>query len=236
MKIFTNKKTWQKLMILLLIIILFQFVFVKPVQAGVFSVALEPITGLFARLGDGIMEIMQRTFLNMDSSGAWIEEKNNFWPTLIIAVVAIALTVLTVASAVASGGMSLTIFLAVAGSVIKIAGGAAIAFFAVNTLHVGSSGYYLPEYQLTPQAIFKNDILAFDVNFFNPKEPKEKKEEGARTEEIPYGSDFYDNMLNVVAKELSQDEYDNFKEKYHVGSTFANYTDEHKNATMHERR
>ena len=29
-------------------------------------------------------------------------------------------------------------------------------------------GFYLPEYQLTPQAIFENKILAFDVNFFNP--------------------------------------------------------------------
>ena len=43
------------------------------------------------------------------------------------------------------------------------------------------SGFYLPEFELTPQAIFQNEILAFDVNFFNPKSDKitknpEKKE------------------------------------------------------------
>ena len=27
----------------------------------------------------------------------------------------------------------------------------------------------MPEYKLNPQTIFKNEILAFDVNFFNPK-------------------------------------------------------------------
>ena len=36
------------------------------------------------------------------------------------------------------------------------------------------NGYYLPEYELTPQSIFKNEILAFDVNFFNPRADKIK--------------------------------------------------------------
>ena len=52
MKIFRNKKIWRNLIIIFLLIMVFQFVFVKPVQASVLSVALDPITGLFARIGD----------------------------------------------------------------------------------------------------------------------------------------------------------------------------------------
>ena len=52
MRFFQNKKIKRNLIIIFLIIMLFQFVFVKPVQASVLSVALDPITGLFARIGD----------------------------------------------------------------------------------------------------------------------------------------------------------------------------------------
>ena len=37
---------------------------------------------------------------------------------------------------------------------------------------MGKVGFFLPEFELTPQAIFKNEIVAFDVNFFNPKKIK----------------------------------------------------------------
>ena len=115
---------------------------------------------------------MQKTFLKMDTSGAWVEEKSNLWLNILIAVAVIAIAVIAVAATIASAGVSLTIILAAAGAVIKIGAGAAIAFYAVNTLHLGSDGVYLPEYQLTPDAIFRNEILAFDVNFFNPREPE----------------------------------------------------------------
>lgn len=52
MKIFQNKKLRRNLIVIFLIVMLFQFVFVKPVQASVLSVALDPITGLFTRIGD----------------------------------------------------------------------------------------------------------------------------------------------------------------------------------------
>ena len=52
MKIFQNKKTRRNLITIFLIIMLFQFVFVRPVQASVLSVVLDPITGLFTRIGD----------------------------------------------------------------------------------------------------------------------------------------------------------------------------------------
>lgn len=52
MKIFQNKKLRRNLIIIFLLVMLFQFVFIKPVQASVLSVALDPITGLFVRIGD----------------------------------------------------------------------------------------------------------------------------------------------------------------------------------------
>ena len=45
------------------------------------------------------------------------------------------------------------------------------------------NGFYLPEYKLTPQAIFQDEILAFDVNFFNPKENKKTQGE-TKTKEV----------------------------------------------------
>lgn len=68
MEIFINKKIWQKVIIIVLLLLLFQVIIVKPVHAIEGDVLLEPITGLFANLGDGIMEIMQKTFLDMDTS------------------------------------------------------------------------------------------------------------------------------------------------------------------------
>ena len=54
MKIFTNKKVWQKIVLVMLILLLMQFFIGKPAHAIDGDVLLEPITSLFANLGDGI--------------------------------------------------------------------------------------------------------------------------------------------------------------------------------------
>ncbi len=128
-----------------------------------------------------------------------MEDNTKIWYNILIAVVAIAAAVVAVAATVASGGAALTIILAAASAVIKIAAGAAVAFYAVNNLHLGSSGFYLPEYQLTPDAIFRNEIIAFDVNFFNPKDPE------ITSTTI---SNFTDNdvTVTITIKEYSEEE------------------------------
>lgn len=45
----------------------------------------------------------------------------------------------------------------------------------------------MPDFQLTPQRIFQNEILAFDVNFFNPKADKVTIEAPQATETISEG-------------------------------------------------
>lgn len=169
MELFQNKKTWQKIVIILLLLLLFQFVIGRPVEAKA-GTLLEPVTSLFANLGDGIMEILQKTFLNVDSSGAWVEADSNLWAKILTIAIGVALATVAIASVIISGGASLTIIASLVGAVIKIAAGTAIAYFAVSVTNFGSSGFYLPEYELTLESIFKDEALAFDINFFSPKD------------------------------------------------------------------
>ena len=171
----SNKQSLKKIIIVLLIILLFQFVAANPVHAVVEDALLEPITVLFANLGDGIMEIMQKTFLDVETSGAWIEEENNLWIKILIIAAAILAAVVAIIATVYSGGAALTIVGTILGAFVKIGVTATVVYFAVDTLRFGEEGFYLPEYYLTPETIFRNEVLAFDVNFFNPK--KEEKVE-----------------------------------------------------------
>lgn len=172
MKVFTSKEIWQKILVLVLIIFAFQFATSQPVHAMPGDTLLEPVTSLFANLGDGIMNIMQKTIMKMETSGAWVEESSGLWAKILVIAAAIVAATIAVASVILSGGAALSVIVGVASAVIKIGMGAAVAFFAVTVTHFGSEGFYLPEYKLTPQAIFENKILAFDVNFFNPKKNK----------------------------------------------------------------
>ena len=64
MKVFTNKKIWQKIIIIFLIILLSKFMFSMPVHAAVDGdVLLDPVMKLFVSLGDAIMSIMQDIML-----------------------------------------------------------------------------------------------------------------------------------------------------------------------------
>ena len=60
------------------------------------------------------------------------------------------------------------------------------------------NGFYLPEYKLTPQAIFQDEILAFDVDFFNPKENRETTS----------GKDMVIEKINSTGEEVLYNGYD----------------------------
>ena len=236
MKIFQNKNIWQKIVIILLVILLFKFVVNTPiVHAADDGVLLEPITNLFANLGDGIMEIAQKTFLGAESSGAWIEDKSDAWAKILTIAIGIALAITVAVVTILSGGVGFAVIASAVAAAVKIGIGTVIVYYAVSAVHFGSSGFYLPEYELSIQRILRNEVIAFDVNFFNPDKPKEKPDIGGEKIDIStLGKDFKNNSLQVVARELSQSQYDEFKTEYGVGSTFANYSDEHNGATMHD--
>ena len=66
---------------------------------------------------------------------------------------------------------------------------------------MAENGYYLPEYKLTPQSIFKNEIIAFDVNFFNPNADEIKvrrKEKKKKKNEYQVSYEIVDEMNNRV--------------------------------------
>lgn len=138
MRFFTNKKILQKMIIIVLFLLFFQLFASTPVHAAD-DTLLEPITGLFANLGDGIMEIMQKTFLGIETSGAWVEESSNLWLKILTIAAAVVIAVVAVIATIYSGGAALAIFMTAAGAVVKIAVGAAVVYFAVDTLHIGES-------------------------------------------------------------------------------------------------
>lgn len=137
MKVFTNKKIWQKIVIILLIFLLFQIFIPKSSHAIEGDVLLEPVTSLFANLGDGIMNILQKTIMGMDASGVWIEDSSNVWLKILIVVGAILIATVAVIATIYTGGAALTIIASAIGAVVKIAVGAAVAYFAVSITHFG---------------------------------------------------------------------------------------------------
>lgn len=137
MKIFTNKKIWQKIVIVLLIMLLFQIFIPKSSHAIVGDVLLEPITSLFANLGDGVMNVLQKTIMGMDASGVWVEDSSNVWLKIIIVVGAILIATIAVIATIYTGGAALTIIASAVGAVVKISAGAAVAYFAVSITHFG---------------------------------------------------------------------------------------------------
>ena len=140
MRFFTNKKILPKIIIIVLFLLVCQLFINVPVHAAD-DTLLEPITGLFANLGDGIMEIMQKTFLGIETSGAWVEESSNLWLKILTIAAAIVIAVVAVIATIYSGGAALAIFMTAAGAVVKIFAGAAVVYFAVDKLHIGESRF-----------------------------------------------------------------------------------------------
>ena len=110
MKIFTNKKIWSKIIIVLIFVLLFQFVVTKPTLAtnGVESglefggKLLSPILSLGVTIGDAIVSLMHTSIMgstdalleaDMDST-IW-EIIGNAFVWLVAAAIAVGLFLLT---------------------------------------------------------------------------------------------------------------------------------------------
>ena len=138
MKSFCNKGIWQKIIIIILLLIFFQTILVTPVHAVPGDVLLEPITGLFANLGDGIMEIMQKTFFDVETSGAWVEESDEpFWGKIVLIAGAVILAVVSFAAVIYSGGLALSVITTALGAVVKISAVTFIIYHVQGKLHLG---------------------------------------------------------------------------------------------------
>ena len=186
MKIFENKSIFKKIVIILLMILITSFCFSGKVKAsddGVGGKLLNPIVDMFVFLGDGVMNIIHGAIFSSANSTIHIDMTSTFWEVvgtvavfIVAAVVVAAVTifsagVITAAVAAATaGGVTLSAIGVGTVLVISLTGGVAGA--AVFNSNVLPDDIYLPVYQISPEKIFSNEVLLFDVDFFNPSEDK----------------------------------------------------------------
>lgn len=189
MKIFTNKSIWKKIVIALLLILAFQVIMVKPVQADVVEFGgklMSPILSLLTSLGDGINDIIARSIMGANTTLYRIETGNEFWEGFLTVVVAIAVAALVIALVWATGGLAsaviatLKVLVPAAAKMTLAAGMGVGTILAASGIGIYSAVWfnhevlpddiYLPMYTYSAEEIFKGNILLFDVNFFEEGE------------------------------------------------------------------
>ncbi len=162
MKLLENKGFMQKMIIILVIFLLTNFIVPNYSRAGVSEVLIDPVITLVLWLGDGCFEILQSTFMG---EKATIENYDDYVKSLGEGG--------NLAEKVASGWSSFLTKIPLVGGVIKN------AQQGWDTIINGDSGYTGPivlvKYSIA--SIVSNDIPAFDINFFNPNDKTIKKYE-----------------------------------------------------------
>lgn len=185
MKIFTNKSIWQKIVIVLVVILLFQAIAIKPVHAAGDVVEfggklMSPILSLLVSLGDGIMDLIGRAVMGATSSLYEVEMGNSFWETLGTVLVAIAAAAIAVALVVLGGAA----ILAVVGITATVTAGLGTVVVGLGAGLVAGVWFhdemlpenvYLPMYTYSAEEIFKGNILLFNVDFFSEQPEIQEK-------------------------------------------------------------
>ncbi len=135
------------------------------------GVLVTPITLLLAAIGDGIMDLLHKAVQYQDISIIKIEGSPNWWQNFgekalkILAVtVVVGLLFLTFSFVIA---LPLGIV-----TIVTESKGNGIVTFLIERLSNSwfDNDLYMPAFTLSPEEIFSNKILLFDVNFFNSKE------------------------------------------------------------------
>ena len=106
MKFFENKKIWKKIVIMLLVIMFFQFAFITPVKASAEEVGgtlLSPVMSLVVGLGDGIMDILHDFIMGQSESGVNVDldPDSPWYVTLFKVLGAIAVGIAAIALVIA---------------------------------------------------------------------------------------------------------------------------------------
>ena len=162
------------------------------------GVLITPVIDLLTSFGDGIMELLhssvqsqQISMIKIDGSTDWNKTWALFWSG-VIGVIAAAVVVGTIML----GGVAVSSILAAVGSTAVVGTTITLGVVATGSIAgalVGKSLYegwvpddlYLPAFSITAEEIFSNEIPLFDINFFNPMDPK-KVETGANVNESKY--------------------------------------------------
>ena len=169
---FTKKGIVQKIIIVLIFLILFNFIY--PNVPFVFAdddeedevsggVLIKPVLDFVTAIGDGAIWIVQDQILGMGNSLVYISKGEMSVLGAVVAGFAAvggaaALAALTVGT-FGVGGV-------IAFGVVGATGSGIIASVTNNNI---PDDYYLPLYAISPQEIFANRVPALDINFINPQ-------------------------------------------------------------------
>ena len=218
-----NISVLKKLVIVFVVIVNMCFGFSGSVEATVASgvangtvkaaggVLADPIADFILYVGDSIMDIIHNSILKQENTTIALHPIKNaaikilktvFFVVIAAAAVygmivaAPALTAWFAAKGIELAAMGLGTLLVAAG-VGGMTGYTAVSVISNNL--IPDAEFVLPIYRVTPERIFSNDILLFDVDFFNPKEDELAKDKHGNTLKDSSGNDV---VLQSTAKEL----------------------------------
>lgn len=193
MKIFKKDCLAKRMLLVLLLIILLNTTLLSNVSyAGLTAVVggklLQPVCDLVLSLGDGIMNLMQKSVIGMSGEVTIdLTQKTSKLAKVLGIVAGIAVFV---ALAVVTGGISAWIqgLGGILGTVLGFVTSSGIVTIAISAATAGAaivagvtvasaiSGDNLPDitvlptYGVSPEEIFEGKLLIFDINFFTPKQ------------------------------------------------------------------
>ncbi len=209
MKIYENKSIFKKIVIFLIIILISSFCFSGNVQAKDDTKGgklLNPISDLLVFAGDGIMNVVHTvlykqhdTTVTVDTTRSVIKTVLTIAVGFLVAAVAAVLVVVSaggIVAAAAAAGVTLSAI--GAGTVLMVAATSGVVAAAVFNSNAMPDVIEIPVYQISPDRIFSNDVLMFDVDFFNPK--KKQKATDLKGEEIKNSDGSYVYLESTAAQ------------------------------------
>ena len=198
MKIFQNKNLFKKLMIIFLIILIFSFCMPKQSKAvSIGGKLLQPITDLILSLSDGVYGIAHKIILQQDTSLIHIDFSESVWEKVATVAIFILVAVATIVAIIATGGAIAALIPAIAG-VVSVGLGTTLVVGVGTGLYAASvfnskafpdDELILPLYSISPEEIFSNDLVIFDVDFFNPEQKKALTDENGEVLKDDNGND-----------------------------------------------
>ena len=201
MKFFTKKSIWTKIVIVLIFVMLIEFAIPKD-SLGEFDglefggKLVSPIMSLLVSLGDGVMGMLHGSIMGNSETLLKGFKVNNLWDWIKngIAIVCAVVVGIFVLLGIATFGQIIAVAVVtftisqLASTIIESSGDennpslkGSLISYSSNSMPKNKH-MYLPIYTLTPEEIFQEKILLFNVDFFSkPKEIFVKAKNGQTT-------------------------------------------------------